>query len=881
MLVASLFLPVIVTQVVLAAGEDFSAVSDKTGKPGQDTAITDLQITGTGDDEVSVRLNVEAGEMYFDDVSNVTFSGDSWGRNIAFSGLRSDVNNVLATLYYENDQEGTFTIEVTLGGGNYNNENGHVYLVVGSPGISWIDAKDAAEAMEYGGVNGYLATITSQEEHDFIRERINDSGWIGASDDGDGNEGIWRWVTGPEAGTQFWAGDEEGEPFNDAYANWNEGEPNNSGEGENCGQIWFEDDSDGLWNDLDCESEENEYYVVEFGGDTEESLPEIISTSFDVVVARDLIQVGSCNELFDLGSEHAGDKIELTADIDCGGRTEAPLFDEEDFSGIFEGNGFVIKNLTIANEDSSHVGLTGYSVGAEYRNIFLDNITVNGGYHNGVLAGHVEESIIAENIHASNISMNGVSGEDYVEQMGVLFGTVELEHHYGESRIEHVSVQGTFNISDVEYVWGVGGIAGTIESEGDLVIRQAYADVDIVISNVDWSENVGGLIGYVYIDGEDDNEDKDLVQGISDSYTWGTITAAESNNVGGLIGYIDQDSEDDADMTFAIDNSYSWMDITASAGVGGLIGYIEDIDDEGGTYSYEVNNSFYAGTLDSESDTGIIIGYYDDYEEEYSTLSFDNVWYDASKVDGYDCVGNMSVDECHAANSDGSQPNYFINNKTNAPMNEWNFTTIWKTQAGTPPVFKPFIGNDGDQDGANDYIEDRAPNGGDANNDGIQDSQQTYVASFRSSVNNQYISVVVDDECDLVDVGAVAEAVKAVQDSGYTYPAGLTHFTADCGTLGYTTTATLYFYGVDSGLTVRKYNPNTNVYFTVTSATKSAQTIGGEAVTVVSYQITDGGTLDTDGVANSVIVDPVGLGVLGVSAPNTGAQPIRAFLFRK
>ena len=73
-----------------------------------------------------------------------------------------------------------------------------------------------------------------------------------------------------------------------------------------------------------------------------------------------------------------------------------------------------------------------------------------------------------------------------------------------------------------------------------------------------------------------------------------------------------------------------------------------------------------------------------------------------------------------------------------------------------------------------------------------------------------------------------------------------------------------------NGLVLRKYNPTTNAYFTITNASLTSTTIGGKSAVVATYQITDGGSLDTDGVVNGIIVDPVGLASLAVSAPNTG-----------
>lgn len=862
-LVVSLVVPAFIAdEPVAAAGEDFSMVSNMSGKPGQQVDITDLQVTGTGDDTISVKIYVSAGEIYIDTTEDVSLQSND--NSVTVTGTRSNVNLALQDLYYENAEEGTYQIEATLGDGNYNEANGHVYKVVAASGISWNDAKNAAEASEYGGSTGYLATITSQAEHDFVRERISDSGWIGASDVA--SEGVWRWVTGPEAGTQFWAGDEAGAVFNGAYANWNPSEPNNSGEGENCGQIYFTPESDGQWNDLDCNGDGNEYYVVEFGAPGD--MPVVVSRTFDITLSRANIQVNSCDELFALSEQNAADYIEILADIDCQGRTEAPLFNSEDFTGTFNGNGFTIKNLTIATEDSEHVGLTGYSVGAEYRNIFLDNITVNGGYHSGVLAGHVEDSIIAENIHATNIHMTGSAEVGYVEEMGVLFGIVETKHEFGPSRIEHVSVQGTFDMIGLSNVSGVGGIVGFLEHENDFTLKQAYADVDIKIDGISGSvQNVGGLVGNWSIDGEDDNPDKTLQHGISDSYSWGSISAPTGQSIGGLVGYVGNDAEDNAATSFVVNNSYSWMDITAASGVGGLIGYVPTIEHAGGTMTQSINNSFYAGTLSGGEGAGIIVGHYTDYEEEFSTFSFDNVWYDAQKVEGYECVGTMNMDECHAANADGDQPNYFINNKTSAPMDEWDFSTIWKTQSGTPPVFKPFIGNDGDQDGANDYIESRAPNGGDGNDDGIADSEQSNVASIVNSLTNEYTTLALPGTCAITSIAIAAEDDEQ-KDAGYNYTTGLVDFDATCS--GPSAEVTIYQYGVaDANKVVRKYNPITGSYFNIEGASIRTATIGGAAVTIATYTIVDNGILDLNPTVGE-ISDPVGIATQAVGVPNTG-----------
>ncbi|MEM8641293.1 MAG: C-type lectin domain-containing protein [Cyanobacteria bacterium P01_G01_bin.54] len=105
-------------------------------------------------------------------------------------------------------------------------QTGHYYDFVEAD-LSWQEAKEAAELLSFQGLQGYLVTITSQEEQDFIVANLASpsidnyhGSWIGASDQT--VEGTWQWVTGPEAGTVFW---QNSTPI--GYHNFLSSEPNN------------------------------------------------------------------------------------------------------------------------------------------------------------------------------------------------------------------------------------------------------------------------------------------------------------------------------------------------------------------------------------------------------------------------------------------------------------------------------------------------------------------------------------------------------------------------------------------------------------------------------------------------------------------------------
>jgi uncharacterized repeat protein (TIGR01451 family) len=167
--------------------------------------------------------------------------------------------------YHDNLEQDPSTaaraVNFSVGGGLYSKDSGHYYEFVTASAIEWPDAQTAAAGRRYFGLQGYLTTVTSQEENDFITSKLQGEGWMGASDDA--AEGEWYWVTGPETGTQFWSGDESGSPVGGMYNNWIPGvEPNDSGGNEDHGHFL----TNGQWNDYRYNNSNIQGYVVEYGG---------------------------------------------------------------------------------------------------------------------------------------------------------------------------------------------------------------------------------------------------------------------------------------------------------------------------------------------------------------------------------------------------------------------------------------------------------------------------------------------------------------------------------------------------------------------------------------------------------------------------------------
>lgn len=132
--------------------------------------------------------------------------------------------------------------------------NDHAYEFI-SGNYSYSQAKAAAAAMTFDGMQGHLATVTSADENAHV---MSVSGgnmtWLGGERDAGTN--TFRWIAGDEAGQAFW----DNGAVAGVYHNFNPGEPNNAGGAEPAVHTW----NNGLWNDHQDSASVFMGFVVEF-----------------------------------------------------------------------------------------------------------------------------------------------------------------------------------------------------------------------------------------------------------------------------------------------------------------------------------------------------------------------------------------------------------------------------------------------------------------------------------------------------------------------------------------------------------------------------------------------------------------------------------------
>ena len=199
--------------------------------------------------------------------TGITQSWNSTTGVLSFNGATSAANwqTLLRTVRFKSTSTTCYAnlrrVTFVAGTVYYNPLTEHYYEYVAG-NTTWTNAYTVSSTKSYFGRAGYLATILSEAENNFIWKLMSSDAWFGASDDygyintakgstvyasQSAAEGKWHWVTGPEKGQNFSNGNTPSTTLvSGMYHKWAGGEPN--GTSEAFGQFYSS--NNGQWNDL-------------------------------------------------------------------------------------------------------------------------------------------------------------------------------------------------------------------------------------------------------------------------------------------------------------------------------------------------------------------------------------------------------------------------------------------------------------------------------------------------------------------------------------------------------------------------------------------------------------------------------------------------------
>jgi putative cell wall-binding protein len=329
------------------------------------------------------------------------------------------------------------------------------------------------------------------------------------------------------------------------------------------------------------------------------------------------IPVYTAEDLSNVRNNLSGHYIQM-ADIDLGtapwnaGDGWLPIGDgDTSFSGVFDGNGYSITNLTIQRPGGMYVGLFGLTDTAapeSLKNIRLIDAFVTGSFIVGGLVGHSGGPVY-------NCSVSGsITGDD-----GYTGGMIGLAQNIVSHCEADVTVQGKM------YAGGIAGTsnAGVFYSSSKGSIHSTdygggicgYSVADVLhchsSASVTGQRYVGGLLGV--FSGMDTTVNFCSASGPIVSVPGsGTQSAA-----GGLIGWTDG----------VIRNSQATGTVTGIDEVGGLVGY---------GWESEIRNSWATGSVIGRSSVGGLVG------AAYGLVQASRA---AGSVTGYTNVGGL-VGKC-------------------------------------------------------------------------------------------------------------------------------------------------------------------------------------------------------------------------------------------
>jgi len=393
--------------------------------------------------------------------------------------------------------------------------------------------------------------------------------------------------------------------------------------------------------------------------------------------AEDPYLISDANDLGAIYHYDSGTCWRLTADIDLAGiiwsGSPIPIF-----SGVFDGDGRVIRNLDVNVPDSEYIGLFGFVCSdARIVNIGIEDASIAGRAHVGSLVGYCDNGTIS-NCHAAGL----VSGGSYVGGLAGFTESGTTSDCYSTCSVNGGANVGclvgyNYHEASITDCNATGSASGTNHIGSLVGLNYGVISNCCGSGSVSGESTVGGLVG--------NNNHGTIINCYSTSVVFGDIW------VGGLAG----------GHSGWIINCYGTGSVTCTGRYsGGLIGNNMGV----------IINCYATGSVSGEEYAGGLVG--QNYDNDgilancYATGSVNGIDYVGGAV-GYDESGGISGVYFLAPNDGGGPDNGYGTPLSNSQMSDqasfigWDFvgesangiSEAWQMDTGSGgPVLSSFNG---------------------------------------------------------------------------------------------------------------------------------------------------------------------------------------------
>ena len=315
----------------------------------------------------------------------------------------------------------------------------------------------------------------------------------------------------------------------------------------------------------------------------------------------------------------------LTQDIDLSGAEWTPIgynSYSNSFSGIFDGQGYVIRNLAIT-DDYQYAGLFGYSMDGTIKNLGLEdtNINITGSSYSYLYTGGIcglSYSTISNCYNSGFVIVPSSSSWSYTGGICGYSTYSAISKCYNNASVAPYTLSNSSS--------DVGGICG--HSINYSIISNCYNYGSIAASSTKFSSspNVGGICG----------ESSGSSSTINNCYNIGSVTASSSNstaNAGGICGI----------STSPVNNCHNYGSVTVSSSshqsvVGGICGFLSSIVSNcynSGSITASTYSSSYTGGICGQSDAATISKCYNSGSVATSTSGTYSITSSSGGICGY------------------------------------------------------------------------------------------------------------------------------------------------------------------------------------------------------------------------------------------------------